>query len=248
MRRILSTLLATTLLVAPLQAAEFSDAQKSEMGSVIREYLLENPEVLRDALMALQQREEAKQAEGQKDQLKQNADAIFRSTGDFVLGNPQASVTLVEFLDYNCGYCKKSLPTIEKLVEMDKDLKIVFKEFPILSPGSVAAAKAAIAARKQDKYWELHQAFMRFAGAKDEATVLAIAENTGLDMDKLKQDMEAPEVAEILSANTKLARDIGVAGTPGFIVDETLIPGAVGVEALTAMIADIRANGGCKIC
>jgi protein-disulfide isomerase len=248
MRRILSTLLATTLLVAPLQAAEFSDAQKSEMGGIIREYLLENPEVLRDALIALQQREEAKQAESQKDQLKQNADAIFRSPGDFALGNPDASVTLVEFLDYNCGYCKKSLPTVEKLIESDKDLRIVFKEFPILSPGSVVAAKAAIAARKQDKYWELHQAFMRFAGAKDEATVLAIAEKTGLDMDRLKKDMEAPEVAEILSANTQLARTIGVEGTPGFIVDETLIPGAASVETFTAMIAQIRANGGCKLC
>lgn len=248
MRHILSALLASTFLVAPLQAAEFSDAQKSEMGSIIREYLLENPEVLRDALIALQQREEAKQAESQKSQLKQNADAIFRSKGDAFVGNPEASVTLVEFLDYNCGYCKKSLPVIEKLVETDKDLKIVFKELPILSPGSVVAAKAVIAARKQDKYWELHQAFLRFAGAKDEATVLAIAEKTGLDMDRLKKDMEAPEVGEILSANTQLARAIGVEGTPGFILDETLIPGAVGVEALTTMIADIRAKGGCKLC
>jgi protein-disulfide isomerase len=248
MRHILSALLATTLLLGPLQAAEFSDAQKSEMGSIIREYLLENPEVLRDALIALQQREDAKQAKSQKDQLKQNADAIFRYPGDFTIGNPDASVTLVEFFDYNCGYCKKSLPTILELLETDKDLKIVFKEFPILSPGSVMAAKAAIAARQQNKYWELHQAFMGFAGSKDEAAVLAIAEKTGLDMEKLKKDMEGPEVAEILSANSKLARAIGVEGTPGFIVDETLIPGAVGVDALTAMIADIRANGGCKLC
>jgi protein-disulfide isomerase len=248
MRRMTSALLVTTLLIAPVLAAEFNDAQKAEMGTVIREYLMENPEVLRDALIALQQREEAKQAESQKEQLKQNADAIFRASGDFAVGKPDASVTLVEFFDYNCGYCKKSLPTILKLLETDKDLKIVFKELPILSPGSVVAAKAAIAARKQEKYWELHQAFMQFAGAKDEATVLAIAEKTGLDMDRLKKDMEAPEVVDILSANAKLARAIGVEGTPGFIVDEKLIPGAVGVEALTAMIADIRANGGCKLC
>lgn len=248
MRRMISALLATTLLAAPLLAAEFNDAQKTEMGGIIRDYLMQNPEVLRDALIELQQREEAAQAGALKAQIKENAAAIFRSPGDFVLGNPQGSVTLVEFFDYNCGYCKKSLPTIQKLAEADKDLRIVFKEFPILSPGSVAAARAAIAARKQDKYWELHQAFMTFPGQKDEATVFAIAEKTGLDMDRLKEDMASAEVNEILKVNMQVAKAIGVNGTPGFVADEQLIPGAVGIEALTAMIADIRAKGGCKIC
>lgn len=245
----LSTIFAAILLAAaPVAAAEISEAQKGEVETIIRDYLMKNPEVLRDALIELQRREEAKSAVSLKEALRQNADALYRSSGDFAIGKADASVTIVEFLDYNCGYCKKSLPDIVKLMEADEDVKVIFKEFPILSPGSVVAARAAIASRQQGKYWELHQALMEFAGQKDEATVLAIAEKAGLDMAKLKADMQAPEVNEILTANMELAKALGIQGTPAFIASEKLIPGAVGADGLKSLVAEIRSQGGCTIC
>jgi protein-disulfide isomerase len=229
-------------------AAEFTAPQKTEMGTIIRDYLMENPEVLRDALIELQRREQASAAEAQQAALVKNAKAMFQSPGDVVIGNPKGSVTLVEFFDYNCGYCKKSFTDIVKLSQSDKDLRIVLKEFPILSPGSVMAARAALAAHRQDKYWELHQAFMGFAGQKDEATVLAIAEQAGLNMEQLQKDMGAPEVNAVLAGNAALAKALGIEGTPAFVVDEKLIPGAVGLDQLTQLVEDVRKNGGCKLC
>ena len=250
MRRILSlSLLGLLGLLAasPLAAAEFSPAQKGEMEQIIRDYLLQNPEVLRDAFIELQKREQTAKADAARSAVKDNAAEIYRAKGDFVLGNPDAKIALVEFFDYNCGYCKKSFPDMVKL-SGEKDLKIIFKEFPILSAGSVVAAKAALAAKAQGKYWELHQAYMEFPGQKDEKTALAIAEKTGLDMERLKKDMAAPEVGETLAANMQLARKLGVDGTPGFVAGEELIPGAVGFDALSALIQDIRDKGGCQIC
>lgn len=248
MRAAALALLAGIIAFTPAQAAEFNPAQRQEMEGIIRDYLLKNPEVLRDALMELQKREQDKQAQSLQDALKASADALYRAPGDFSLGNPKASVTIVEFFDYNCGYCKKSFPDVQKLAQSDADVRIVFKEFPILSPGSVVAARAAIAARKQGKYWELHQAYMNYPGQKDEAAALAIAEKLGLDMAQLKKDMEDPEVGQILSANRELAQALNIQGTPGFVAAETLIPGAIGFDGLSALVKDIRAQGGCKIC
>lgn len=250
MRALTTTFLAASMAFSPIaaSAAEFSNAQKEEIGGIIQEYLMQNPEVLRDALIELQRREDGRAAAAQGEAMKESAAAIYRSEGDFVLGNPDAKVTIVEFFDYNCGYCKKSLPDVKQLAATDKDLRIVLKEFPILGPGSVVAAKAAIAARKQGKYWELHQAYMNFKGQKDEKTALAIAEQVGLDMAQLETDMNEPQVIDILAKNQEIARALGIQGTPAFIADETIIPGAIGYEGLVGLIKDIREKGGCKIC
>ena len=250
MRAMFNLVLAALFAMSPVMvsAAEFNDAQKKEMGSIIQEYLMENPEVLRDALIELQKREENLAAAAQGEALKAAADGLYRSAGDFALGNPKASVAIVEFFDYNCGYCKKSYPDVRKLAEVDKDIRIVLKEFPILGPGSVVAAKAAIAARKQGKYWELHQAYMEFQGQKDEKTALAIAAKVGLDMAQLEKDMNDPQVIEIISQNREIANALGIQGTPAFVAGETLIPGAVGYDGLASLIKDIRDKGGCKVC
>jgi protein-disulfide isomerase len=249
-RRILlaGTVAAGLAVPGTLIAAEFSDEQRSEMGEIIRDYLLKNPEVLRDALHELQRREEVAEAERAQKALADNAANIYRSEHDLVVGNPEGSITMVEYFDYNCGYCKRALPDVLKLIDEDKDLRVVLKEFPILGPGSTFAARAALASRKQGKYWEFHLAMLGQRGTIDEGKVLAAAEKVGLDTEKLKADMEAPEVDEAISINMSVARQLGINGTPAFIIGERVVPGAVGYRSLAGTVAEVRESGGCKIC
>ena len=248
MRKLMFALIAGALLAGPAIAAEFTDAQKRELGPLIREYLLNNPEVVREAMEALERKQAETDNTQRKAAISQNAKHIYNSKGDLVAGNPQGSVTMVEFFDYNCGYCKRAFPDVVKMTETDAYLKLVMKEFPILGPGSVYAARAALASRKQGKYWEFHIAMMAHEGRIDEATADELAKSVGLDLARLKQDMQAPEVAEIINGNMKLAETLAIQGTPAFIIDETVIPGAVGYEALAATVKQVRDNGGCKLC
>jgi protein-disulfide isomerase len=233
-----------------VRAAEplFDDAQKEELHGIIRDYLVNNPDVIREAMEALQAQEEAAQATLVQDTVRQNADALFRSEYDVVIGNPEGNLTMVEFFDYNCGYCKRSLDDVVALVETDPEIKFVLKEFPILGEGSVFAARAAIAARKQGKYWELHQAMMRERGTNDEAQVVRLAADLGLDVERLRADMEADEVDLTIQQNYSLAEAMGIQGTPAFLVDDRLIPGALGLEGLRTQIAEERAAGTCVAC
>lgn len=236
------------LLVLPAQAAEFNDAQKKELGDIIRQYLLENPEVVRDAMQELERKQQVAEDAARTDSLKAMSAEIFHSKDDLVAGNPKGKVTMVEFFDYNCGYCKRAFPDVMKMIDTDKDLKLVMKEFPILGPGSVYAARAALASRQQGKYWEYHMALMAHEGRIDEAVADQIAQATGLDVKKLKADMEADEVNQVINRNMQLADSLKIQGTPAFIIDETVIPGAVGFDALAAVVKQIRDNGGCKLC
>jgi len=236
------------LFVLPVQAAEFSPEQKKELGDFIRQYLMENPEVVRDAMQELERKQQMAEDQARTDSLKSMSSEIFRSGDDLVGGNPQGKVTLVEFFDYNCGYCKRAFPDVMKMIDGDKDLKVVMKEFPILGPGSVYAARAALASRKQGKYWEYHLALMAHEGRIDEQVADQIAEATGLDVKKLKADMEGDEVSQVIARNMQLADALKIQGTPAFIIDETVIPGAVGYDALAAAVKQVRDNGGCKLC
>lgn len=236
------------LFVLPAQAAEFSPEQKKELGDFIRQYLMENPEVVRDAMQELERKQQMAEDQARTDSLKSMSSEIFHSGDDLVGGNPKGKVALVEFFDYNCGYCKRAFPDVMKMIKGDKDLKLVMKEFPILGPGSVYAARAALASRKQGKYWEYHLAMMAHEGRIDEAVADQIAEATGLDLKKLKADMEAEEVNQVITRNMQLADSLKIQGTPAFIIDETVIPGAVGFDALAAAVKQVRDNGGCKLC
>ncbi len=234
--------------VLPAQAAQFTPEQKQELGDIIRQYLMENPEVVRDAMQELERKQQLAEEAARSDSLKAMSSEIFRSKDDLVGGNANGKVTLVEFFDYNCGYCKKAFPDVMKMIDADKDLKLVMKEFPILGPGSVYAARAALASRKQGKYWEYHMAMMAHEGRIDEQVADQIAEAQGLDVKKLKADMEADEVNQIIARNMQLADSLKIQGTPAFIIDETIIPGAVGYEALAAAVKQVRDSGGCKLC
>lgn len=226
----------------------FNEPQRKEIGEIVKEYLLQNPEVLRDAFQELQRREQVAEANRAQSLIKEHAASIFRSDGDLVAGNPNGSVTLVEYFDYNCGYCKRAMPDVLKLVDEDKDLKIVMKEFPILGPGSTFAARAALASKKQGKYWEFHVALMQQRGAITEKSTLKVAEKVGLDIDQLQLDMKSKDVEDILGANMSVAQTLGINGTPAFIIDDRLIPGAVGYETLAGTVEQVREAGGCKLC
>ena len=245
---ITASFLAGLALPIAVHAAEFNDVQKKEMGQIIRQYLLKNPEVLREAFQALEKKEKLAQLNQAQKAIVEKADIIFRSKGDLVMGNPNGKTTMVEFFDYNCGFCKRSLPDILRLAAEDKDLKIVLKEFPILGPGSMFAARAAIASKMQNKYLELHLAMIKKRGTVNEAAVLKAAQSIGLDMKKLQKDMKSDAVSKIIQENHSIARALNINGTPAFIIGDQLLPGAVGFETLSSTIKDVRENGTCKVC
>jgi protein-disulfide isomerase len=243
-------LLATVVLGSwhSTQAAEFTQTQRSEIEGILRDYLLKNPEVLLDAMKALEQRQGENVAKQQQEQIEKQKSEIYHSDDDFVGGNPKGDIALVEFFDYNCGFCQRSLPDVKKLITTDKGLRVIFKEFPILGPGSTFAAKAAIAAMKQDKYLQMHEALYEHRGTKDEAAVLSVAGKVGLNVDRLKRDMADPKIQMVIDQNAKLAAALKIDGTPGFLIDRRVIQGAVGFDALAAEIATTRKAGGCQVC
>jgi protein-disulfide isomerase len=198
---------------------------------------------------ALEEKMEKEQAERLKVAIADNAGEIYRAPEASVAGNPDGDITVVEFFDYNCGYCKRGLEDIVKLVESDPKVRVVFKELPILSKGSEQAAHVAIAAKNQGKYWEMHKAMLRAKGHMDEATALRLAEKLGLDMDKLKADMASPEVKAEIARDEGLAKKMGVNGTPHFLVGDRAIPGAPEdlYKQLTENVQELRKKG-CADC
>jgi protein-disulfide isomerase len=217
--------------VVPAAMAQFDSAADDAIRLIIRNYLIENPEVLIEALQIYQAEQEMADARAQQDAVANLGERLFESDAP-AIGPDDASVTLVEFFDYNCGFCKRALEDVQTLSETDDDLRIVFIEIPILGPTSVTAARAALAAREQDLYNEMHVALMSYRGTHSEESIFAIAEDVGLDVDQLREDMQSEAVAQEISDNLQLAEAVGVRGTPAFVVGERVIPGAVGVDAL----------------
>ena len=249
MLRVLRVLILLALTgIVPAIAGEFTDTQKQELGAFIHDYLMKNPEVLREALQELDQRQKQAEDAARKEALSSKAAAIFRQDGDLVGGNPKGKVTVVEFFDYNCAYCRKAFPDVMKMIGDDNDIRLVMKEFPILGPGSTYAARAALASRKQGKYWQFHIAMMSHDGRIDEATADEVAASVGLDVTKLKADMAANDVSSVIDRNVGLADSLNIQGTPAFIIDETVIPGAIGYDGLVAAVKQVRDHGGCQLC
>ncbi|MEM1399371.1 MAG: DsbA family protein [Pseudomonadota bacterium] len=228
--------------IAPASAQQFSDDERQAIETIMRDYLLENPEVLREALTILQQREEQAETERLRLAVSQHLDELHNSPTSPFIGNPDGDVTLVEFFDYQCGYCKSIASHVFDVVDADANVKVVLKEIPILGPASTVAAQAALAAKQQDKYVEMHNALMTHRGQLSERVIFDIARDTGLDIDQLRADMESPAVMDEINANLELSRNIGVRGTPAFVVDDTVVPGAVPLEHLVDLIADARSS------
>jgi protein-disulfide isomerase len=225
-------------------ASTFSDDQRHEIESIIKSYLVAHPEVLQDAMDALDKQQKQADADKAKTTIKAQNATIFNSPHQVVLGNPQGNVTMVEFFDYNCAYCKRALPDMMELLKTDTNLKFVLKEFPVLGPGSVEAAHVAVAARMQDgtgkKYIEFHQKLLGGRGPADKERALAIAKEVGFDMPRLEKDMDSDEVKATIDENMKIADALGVSGTPSYVIGDEVIVGAVGLDALRDKIKDER--------
>jgi protein-disulfide isomerase len=224
--------------------------QRREFEALIKDYLIRNPEVMIDVQTALEAKMEKINAEKLAVSLKEHAKELFRSPTAPVTGNPQGDITVVEFFDYNCGYCKKALPDLAAVMQSDKNVRVVLKEFPILSKGSEEAAKVALAAKMQGKYWDFHQAMLGVQGQANEASALKVAEKIGLDIAKLKKDIGSAEVKKEIEDTRALATKMGISGTPHFLVGDRVVAGAP--ENLTEMIntniSELRKAGGCKVC
>src|SRR5580704_6631312 len=222
----------------PAGAQSFSDPQRGEIEKIIKEYIVSHPEVLQEAMAELEKRQAAAEAEKSKTTIKNNAQTIFSSARQVTLGNPQGDVTLVEFFDYNCGYCKRALSDMMDLMKTDSKLKVVLKEFPVLGPGSEEAARVAVAVRMQDptgkKYLEFHQKLLGGRGPADKAHALAVAKDVGFDMPRIEKDMAGDEAKKTIDENMKLADALGVNGTPSYVVGGDLVIGAVGLNDLKA--------------
>lgn len=226
-----------------------SATQRKEVEALVKDFLLNNPEVLMEAQNVLEAKMEKIQAERTAAAVKQNAQEIFRPAASPVVGNAKGDVTVIEFFDYNCPYCKKAFHEVAQLVEKDKQVKVIMKEFPILSKGSEEAAKVALAARLQGKYWEFHRALQETQGQTNEAAALRIAEKLGLDMNRIRKDMASPEVKKEIDDTRALASKLGIQGTPHFLVGDRVIPGAPEnlLEQMRKTVAEVRKEG-CKVC
>ncbi|MCW8397823.1 DsbA family protein [Legionella sp. PATHC035] len=250
----------TASLVSPaIMAADtnnttpMSDAQKKEIEKVVHDYLVANPEVLLEASQALQQKQQQNMQQQAQSAIKENTDQLFLGKTTIV-GNPKGNVTIVEFFDYQCIHCKKMSPIIDSLIKKDSDLRVVYKEFPIFGKSSELASRAALAAGMQGKYQEMHNALIGIDKRLNDQIVMATAKSLGLDMKKLKTDMQSKEVTAILDANRELAEKLHLMGTPAFIIASTpngqfktgsepsFIPGAASEESLQELIKKAAGN------
>jgi protein-disulfide isomerase len=244
---------ATTAAPPASSAAKsaFSPEQRRDIEAIVKDYLINNPEVMVEIQTALEARMEKIQNEKMQAAIKDNAQDLFQSTAAPVAGNPKGDVTVVEFFDYNCGYCKKAFPDLASVIQKDQNVKVVLKEFPILSKGSEEAAKVALAAKMQGKYWEMHRVMLEQPGQANEASALKAAEKVaGLDIARLKKDMASAEVKKEIDDTRKLAQKMGIQGTPHFLVADRVIPGAPEdlADRIAKHVNEVRKSGGCKVC
>jgi protein-disulfide isomerase len=227
----------------------FTPEQRKELETIIKDILLHNPEILLEAQNALEAKMDKIQAEKMAVAIKDHSAELFRPTASPVVGNVKGDVPVIEFFDYNCGYCKKAFLDLAKLIDKDKKVRVILKEFPILAKGSEEASRVALAAKLQGKYWEFHSAMLQSQGQANEASALRVAEKLGLDMARLKKDMASPEVKKEIDDTRELANKMGIQGTPHFIVGDRIVPGAPEnlTELLGKHVADVRKDG-CKVC
>jgi protein-disulfide isomerase len=247
MKLLSALLLSATLASVPAFAADFNEAQKSDIEAIVKNYLLDHPELLQEMSDKLKAKQAQAETIARTKGLSENAEAIFKSKLDPVVGNPKGNVIIVEFMDYNCGWCKRSVGELSQLLETDKDVKVLFKEFPIFGPDSEYAAKAALAANRQGKYWELHKALFSNEGHINAAVVDDVATRLGLDVARMKKDMEDPEITQQIDTNHGLGKLLELSGTPAFIIDQSVSPGYIALDEMKATVAEVRATG-CKYC
>ena len=209
---------------------------------IVREYLIEHPEVLLEAEQALRAKRAEEEAAQARAAIREHRDALFADPESPVAGNPEGALALVEFFDYRCGYCRRVKPVLDTLLAENSDLRLIYKEFPILGPDSTLAARAALASRAQEAYAAFHDALMGAGEPPNRERIFAVARATGLDESRLARDMEDPAIDTHLARNAALAQALGIAGTPSFVLGERLIRGAPSLPQFRDILARIRAE------
>ena len=229
---------------APMSSSAdgLTPAQRAEVEGVVKDYLMAHPEVIKDAMDELQRRQDAAAAEQQVSAINDNSSTLFSSKRQVVLGNPKGDVTLVEFFDYNCGYCKRAHADLKELLAKDKNLRVVLKEFPVLGDGSVEAANVAVAVNivAPDKYWAFHDAMLTERGQANGEKAIAVAEEVGIDKAALMKAMQSPEVKATIAESYDLANKLALTGTPSYVTAKEVVVGAVGYDALKEKIGVAR--------
>lgn len=238
--RILSACALVLALLTGTAAAQ--DIDRAEIEKIVREYLLEHPEVVADALNELNRREQAAAEAARLQVLTDSADVLFNSTRQVVLGNPAGSTTLVEFFDYNCGYCKRAHGDMVKLINENPDLRFVLKEFPVLGQGSVEAAQVAVAVNTvaPEKYYDFHEKLLLSRGQANRASALAAAREIGIDEDSLMAAMATDEAGQTIEEVYSIANRLGLTGTPSYVVGTEVVMGAVGYDELNKKLEAVR--------
>jgi len=242
------SLLLLTPVLEPVRAADesFSTQQKTDLGLIIKDYLMKNPEVIRDAMAELERRDQIAAVEQQKKTLASVSDTLFKSERGIVLGNPKGDVTLVEFFDYNCGYCKRSMADLQALLKDDPKLRIVLRDFPVLGPESVEASMVAVAVANQLKggdYLAYHSKLMESKGRIGKERAVQVAKELGVDMAKLDQDISSKQTRLALEETMRIADDLKIQGTPAFVIGDEVVFGAVGRDPLAKAIESVRTCG-----
>ena len=245
----LAALAGAALIALPAQAfdlTEMTEAERAAFHAEIRSYLMENPEVIMEAVALLEQRQQQEQAQNDVALVQENAEALFNDDHSWVGGNPQGDITLVEFMDYKCGYCKRAFPEVESLVETDGEIRVIVKEFPILGEQSLLAAQFAIATLQSAgdaAYEQVHEALMTFQGDISEPALRRVAEGFGLDADAILARMDSEEVAEVIAANHALGQRMNITGTPTFVMNDQMLRGYVPLDVMQQVADEIRQDG-----
>lgn len=227
-------------------ADSFTDAQKSELGSFIRDYLVKNPDIIQEALEELDRKQKSAETEQQKKTLALVGPKLNSADEGIVIGNPNGDITLVEFFDYNCGYCKRAMGDIMDMIKADPKLRVILRDFPVLGPDSVDASLVALAARNQfsgDKYMEFHQNLLTSKGRVGKDRAYEVAKDLGADMAKLKKDVESGEPRKLIESTMRIADQLKIGGTPTFVAGDSMIVGAVGKEPIAGALSNLRSCG-----
>ncbi len=236
---LLTTFILSTTVASSASAGNLTASDEKRIKELAIEAILERPEIIEEAIARLRELQEQRQQQAVVETIEQRRKDFLEDPNAPVLGNPDGDVTVVEFFDYNCPYCKRAAEPVKKLVEADGNVRLVYREWPILGEGSLFAARAALAARNQGKYEEMHVGLM--SGRRvDEAYTIKLAEKIGLDVKRLRKDMQAPEIKQHIELSMELAAGLGINGTPSFLVGNQLAPGLVPYEELVRMVENAR--------
>jgi protein-disulfide isomerase len=236
----------TALPAAALDLEAMTEGEREAFRAEVRSFLLENPEVILEAINVLEERQAAAQAAGDSELVETNAEALFEDGHSWVGGNPEGDVTVVEFLDYRCGYCKRAHPEVSELIASDGNIRYIVKEFPILGEQSVMASRFAIAVQRlagDDAYSEMHDALMTMRGQVNEAALRSMATEQGLDADALFTEMQNPAVDQIIAENRALAQRLQINGTPSFVFQDQMVRGYVPLDAMREIVEEVRTEG-----